>query len=83
MSSLNSDFMFELLKELPLFGFVTTYENTSLKVKGGNHSLTMLVPILFCHDGKTETVEKILEKLTEIFWDIRQHVQVIGPDRKK
>ena len=31
-SSLNFDFTFELLKDSPLFAFVTTYKNTSLKV---------------------------------------------------
>ena len=31
-SSLNFNFTFELLKDSPLFAFVTTYKNTSLKV---------------------------------------------------
>ena len=60
-SSLNINFTFEVLKDPPLFVFVTTYKNTSLKVKGRNHSPTRLEPILLCHDRKTETVEKFLE----------------------
>ena len=47
--------MFELLKDPPLFAFVTTYKNTSLKVKGTIHSPIMLGPILSFHDRKTET----------------------------
>ena len=82
-SSLNFDFAFELLKDPPLFAFVTTCKNTSLKIKGGNNSPTMLGPILLCHDRKTKTVEKFLEKLTEKFRGIRQYVQVIGCGSKK
>ena len=78
--SLSIDFTFELLKNPPLFAFVTTYKNTSLKVKGRNHSPTMLGPILLCHDKKTETVGKYLEKLTEKFRGIWQYIQVIGCD---
>ena len=36
-----------------------------------------------CHDKKTETVEKFLEKLTEKIRGIRQNVQVTGCDSKK
>ena len=79
-SSLNFDFTFELLKDPPLFAFVTTYKNTLLKVKGRNHSPTMPGLILLCHDRKTETVEKFLEKLTQKFRGIRQYIQVIGCD---
>ena len=82
-SYLNFDFTFELSKDPPLFAFVTTYKNTLLKVKGRKHSPTMLGPILLCHDKKTETVEKFLEKLTQKFWGIRQYIQVIGCDSKK
>ena len=82
-SSLKFDFTFELLKDPPLFAFVTTYKNTSLKVQARNHSPTMLGPILLCHDRKTETVEKFLEKLTEKFRDIRRYIQVIGCDSEK
>ena len=81
-SSLKFDFTFELLKDPPLFAFVTTYKNTSLKVQARNHSPTMLGPILLCHDRKTETVEKFLEKLTEKVRGIRQYIQVIGCDSK-
>ena len=83
-SSLNFDFTFELLfKDPPLFAFVTTYKNTSLKVKGRNHSPTMLGPILLCHDRKTETVEKFLEKMTQKFRGIRQYIQITGCDSEK
>ena len=81
-SSLSFNFTFELLKDPPLLAFVTTYKNTSLKVKGRNHSHTRLGPILLCHDRKTETVEKFLEKLTEKVRGIRQYIQVIGCDSK-
>ena len=43
----------------------------------------MLGPILLCHDKKTETGEKFLEKLTQKFWGIRQYIQVIGCDSEK
>ena len=36
-----------------------------------------------CHDRKTETVEKFLEKLKEKFWGIRQYIQVTGCDSEK
>ena len=75
---------FELLLKNPsLFAFVTAYKNTSLKVKVRNHSPTMLGPILLCHDRKTETVEKFLEKLTQKIQGIRQYIQVIGYDSEK
>ena len=82
-SSLNFDFTFELLKDPPLFAFIACCKNTSLKVKGRNHSLTMLGPIVLCHDRKTETIKKSLEKVTEKFRDITQYVQMIGCDSKK
>ena len=77
------DFTFELLKDLPLFVFVTNYKNTSLKVEGRNHSPTMLEPTLLCHDRKTETVEKFFVKLTEKVRGIRQYIQAIGCDSEK
>ena len=81
-SSLNFNFTFELLKDPPQLAFVTNYKNTSLKVKGRNHSHTRLGPILLCHDRKTETVQKFLEKLTEKVRGIRQYIQVIGCNSK-
>ena len=42
----------------------------------------MLGPILLCHDKKTETVGKYLERLTEKFRGIWQYIQVIGCDSK-
>ena len=56
-SCLDFDFMSELLKDPPLFAFVTTYKKASLKVKGGNHSPTMLGPIVLCHDRETELLK--------------------------
>ena len=43
----------------------------------------MLGPILLCHDGKAETIEKFLQKLTEKIWGIRQYIQVTGCDNEK
>ena len=39
--------------------------------------------ILLCHDRKTETVEKFLEKLTQKFRGIRQYIQITGCDSEK